>query len=128
MPATSSISGLPGGLPSKGTASISVDQSAQPSPAQLSGLTHEAEDSPPPTATPLTIHSAAQRGDLHAIRTLIESGRAKATDRDEDNITPLHWASINAQVPTCQYLLDQGAEVDALGGDLVASPLQWAAR
>lgn len=28
----------------------------------------------------------------------------------------------------CRYLLEQGAEVDALGGDLVATPLQWAAR
>jgi palmitoyltransferase ZDHHC13/17 len=27
-----------------------------------------------------------------------------------------------------QYLLEQWAEVDALGGDLVATPMQWAAR
>jgi palmitoyltransferase ZDHHC13/17 len=71
---------------------------------------------------------AAQRGDLNLIRQLIESGRARATDRDEQNITPLHWAAINAQVPACRYLLEQGAEVDALGGDLVATPMQWAAR
>lgn len=42
--------------------------------------------------------------------------------------TPLHWAAINAQTAACRYLLDQGAEVDALGGDLVATPMQWAAR
>ena len=71
---------------------------------------------------------AAQRGDINLIRQLIESGRARATDRDEQNITPLHWAAINAQLPTCRYLLEQGAEVDALGGDLVATPMQWAAR
>jgi len=28
----------------------------------------------------------------------------------------------------CRYLLEQGAEVDALGGELVATPMQWAAR
>lgn len=28
----------------------------------------------------------------------------------------------------CRYLLEQGAEVDAQGGDLVATPMQWAAR
>ncbi|KAH8092203.1 palmitoyltransferase AKR1 [Cristinia sonorae] len=71
---------------------------------------------------------AAQRGDVHTLRELIESGKAKATDRDEQNITPLHWAAINAQVAACRYLLQQGAEVDALGGDLVATPMQWAAR
>lgn len=71
---------------------------------------------------------AAQRGDLEVVRKLIESGKAKATDRDEQNITPLHWAAINAQMATCKYLLEQGAEVDAIGGDLVATPMQWAAR
>ena len=76
----------------------------------------------------MDIFVAAQRGDIHLIRELIESGRARATDRDEQNITPLHWAAINAQVPACRYLLEQGAEVDALGGDLVATPMQWAAR
>ncbi|SPO28948.1 related to AKR1 - ankyrin repeat-containing protein [Ustilago trichophora] len=77
---------------------------------------------------PLNIHTAAQRGDLPAIMRLVDSGRATVHDRDDDNITPLHWAAINAQLATCRYLLDHGAEVDALGGDLVASPLQWAAR
>jgi ankyrin repeat protein len=71
---------------------------------------------------------AAQRGDVSLIRQLIESGRARASDRDDQNVTPLHWAAINAQLPACRYLLEQGAEVDALGGDLVATPMQWAAR
>jgi ankyrin repeat protein len=59
---------------------------------------------------------------------VIESGTAKATDRDEQNIMPLHWAAINAQIATCKYLLEQGAAVDAQGGDLVAMPMQWAAQ
>ncbi|KZT21328.1 ankyrin, partial [Neolentinus lepideus HHB14362 ss-1] len=78
--------------------------------------------------TDANIFVAAQRGDVNLIRELIESEKATATDRDEQNITPLHWAAINAQVPACRYLLEQGAEVDALGGDLVATPMQWAAR
>ena len=49
-------------------------------------------------------------------------------DRDEQNITPLHWAAINAQAPATGYLLEQGAGVDALGGDLVATLMRWAAR
>ncbi|KAI0791075.1 palmitoyltransferase AKR1 [Abortiporus biennis] len=74
------------------------------------------------------IFVAAQRGDVQTLKELIESGKASATDRDDQNITPLHWAAINAQVAACRYLLEQGAEVDALGGDLVATPMQWAAR
>lgn len=75
-----------------------------------------------------SIFVAAQRGDLELIREFITSGKASATDRDAQNITPLHWAAINAHVAVCKYLLDQGAEVDAQGGDLVATPMQWAAR
>ncbi|KAG7441231.1 palmitoyltransferase AKR1 [Guyanagaster necrorhizus] len=81
-----------------------------------------------PTNTEVNIFVAAQRGDVQLLKELIESGKAAATDRDDQNITPLHWSAINAQVPACRYLLEQGAEVDALGGDLVATPLQWAAR
>ncbi|THH04053.1 hypothetical protein EW145_g5805 [Phellinidium pouzarii] len=77
---------------------------------------------------PMNIFVSAQRGDIDSLKMLIESGKAKPTDRDDQNITPLHWAAINAHVPACKYLLDQGAEVDALGGDLVATPMQWAAR
>jgi ankyrin repeat protein len=89
---------------------------------------------PPPSAgpsrpsTPATIHSAAQRGDNALITHLISTSRATANDRDEDRITPLHWAAINAHASTCRLLIEMGAEVDAIGGDLEASPLQWAAR
>ncbi|TIA87859.1 hypothetical protein E3P99_02900 [Wallemia hederae] len=76
----------------------------------------------------LDIFSAAQRGDTACVDNLISSGKATANDRDAENITPLHWASINAQVDTCRYLLEAGAEVDAFGGELVSTPLQWAAR
>ncbi|KAG9005189.1 palmitoyltransferase akr1 [Tulasnella sp. 427] len=77
---------------------------------------------------PPNIFLAAQRGDVDTLKDLIDSGKAKATDRDDQNVTPLHWAAINAQLPACKYLLEQGAEVDALGGDLLATPMQWAAR
>ncbi|KAG6915477.1 hypothetical protein DXG01_011308 [Tephrocybe rancida] len=82
----------------------------------------------PSGSSEANIFVAAQRGDTELLRELIESGRAQATDRDDQNITPLHWAAINAHLPACRYLLEQGAEVDALGGDLVATPMQWAAR
>jgi ankyrin repeat protein len=58
---------------------------------------------------------------VELLRELIKSGKATATDRDPQNITTLHWAAINAHVAACRYLLKQGVEVDALGGDLVAT-------
>ncbi|KAF8637149.1 hypothetical protein AX17_003053 [Amanita inopinata Kibby_2008] len=96
--------------------------------ATASNLTYSHPQEQTANAPEVNIFVAAQRGDVELMRQLIESGKAKATDRDEQNITPLHWAAINAHVAACRYLLEQGAEVDALGGDLVATPVQWAAR
>ncbi|KAI0263246.1 ankyrin [Gloeopeniophorella convolvens] len=106
------------------TTAVAADLSA---PSAL-GRAAPTNDVPNEYHSQSNIFVAAQRGDVALIRELIESGRARATDRDEQNITPLHWAAINAQVAACRYLLEQGAEVDALGGDLIATPVQWAAR
>ena len=76
----------------------------------------------------MTIHQAAQQGNLHIMKSLIENGYAKATDRDSQNVTALHWAAINNQVTVAKYLIENGADVNALGGELVATPLHWAAR
>lgn len=75
----------------------------------------------------MNIFTASQRGEVENIRDLIQSGRASASDRDPSNVTPLHWAAINARVEVCRYLLQQGAVVNALGGDLMGTPMQWAA-
>jgi len=76
----------------------------------------------------LDIFAAAQQGNIERIRAFIESGRACATDRDKDNITPLHWAAIKGQDAACTYLIEQGAEVNAVGGEELATPLHWVAR
>lgn len=38
------------------------------------------------TVTQAEIISAAQRGDINAIRELLESGKSKVTDRDDQNV------------------------------------------
>lgn len=40
----------------------------------------------------------------------------------------MHLASIHGRTEACTYLIAQGAEVNAIGGELSATPLQWAAR
>jgi len=99
---------------------------------------------------------ACQHGDLLRVRELISTGANLATDKDKgmssrrhmhnavdvltalfffpptcakiENVTALHWAAINNHVTIAQYLLDNGAQVDATGGDLVSTALQWAVR
>ncbi|KAF8498213.1 ankyrin repeat-containing domain protein [Russula emetica] len=74
------------------------------------------------------IFTYARQGNVERIRAVIESGQASATDRNNDGITPLHLAAITGRVPVCAYLIDKGAEVNALGDSLPATPLQWAAH
>ena len=74
------------------------------------------------------IHSLAQRGDLAAIDHLLISQPSLVSSRDVQDVTPLHWAAINAHMGVCRLLLDRGADVDPVGGELRATPLQWAAR
>jgi ankyrin repeat protein len=76
----------------------------------------------------MTIHQAAQQGNLQVLKSLIENGYANATDSDSQNVTALHWAAINNHVIVAKYLIENGAEVNAFGGELVATPLHWAAR
>ncbi|KAI6140789.1 palmitoyltransferase AKR1, partial [Pisolithus tinctorius] len=67
-----------------------------------------------PVAVQNNLSALRCRGDLAAIRELVESGKATINDRDSQNVTPLHWAPINKQLATCHYLIVQGAEVDAV--------------
>ena len=79
-------------------------------------------------STQVNIFTYARQGNIERVQALIESGQASVTDKNDDGISPLHLAAITGGVPLCAYLIEKGAEVNALGGSLPATPLQWAAR
>ena len=76
----------------------------------------------------ITIFQAAQMGKVAIVAKLIETDPAIVKSRDFQDVTALHWAAINNQIPVAKYLMDHGAEVDAIGGELVATPLHWCTR
>lgn len=47
---------------------------------------------------------------------------------DNETVTLLHWAAINNRLDIVKFLLERGALVDAVGGELQASSLHWATR
>lgn len=70
----------------------------------------------------------ARLGEIGAIQKLFDSGRFDATYKDEQGITPLHWAAINNHYALCHFLIQAGAPINAKGGDAVATPVLWAAK
>ncbi|KAI9713631.1 MAG: hypothetical protein M1812_006603 [Candelaria pacifica] len=96
------------------------------------------------------IMQLARLGEVGALQKLFETGKFDAKYQDGEGITPLHvrrcpicsfpeylgtdelhvaqWAAINNQYAVCKYLLESGAEVNARGGESVATPAMWAAQ
>lgn len=93
--------------------------------------------SPPPPAPEVStvdqdliqeIVRATQFGNFELCCKLIDSGQLDVNIRDRENVTLLHWASINNRVDLVNYYIANGAFVDAIGGDLQSTPLHWATR
>jgi len=59
---------------------------------------------------------------------LIEADPQIAAAPLNDNLTLLHWAAINNRTEIAKYLINKGANIDAVGGALQSTPLHWAVR
>ncbi|KAI4141575.1 MAG: hypothetical protein LQ340_007601, partial [Diploschistes diacapsis] len=70
----------------------------------------------------------ARLGDVEPMRRLLDGGRFRADHKDHEGITPLHWAAINNHYAMCKFLIGSGADVNAKGGEAVATPTMWAAQ
>lgn len=88
----------------------------------------ETETLPTPTPQFSDLIRAAQFGRYDECRQYLESSFFDINQRDPENVTLLHWAAINNQADIVDYFLSKGADVNAIGGDLKSTPLQWAVR
>ncbi|XP_018326776.1 palmitoyltransferase Hip14 isoform X2 [Agrilus planipennis] len=73
------------------------------------------------------IVKATQYGAFARVKELIDTGY-NVNQRDSETVTLLHWAAINNRKEIMRFFIDKGAEVDAVGGELDATPLHWATR
>eukprot|EP01137_Pigoraptor_chileana_P035831 Opistho-2@30477 len=79
-------------------------------------------------ASSFNIFQAAQRGLVDRCRYLVEFEGVDVNKADAEDVSVLHWAAINNRAALCQFLIEKGAAVDRIGGELKATPLQWAVR
>uniref|UniRef100_A0A1Y1KH18 Palmitoyltransferase n=3 Tax=Photinus pyralis TaxID=7054 RepID=A0A1Y1KH18_PHOPY len=73
------------------------------------------------------IVKATQYGAYQRVKDLIDAGY-NVNQRDSETVTLLHWAAINNRKEIMRFFIDNGSEVDAVGGELDATPLHWATR
>ena len=74
-----------------------------------------------------SIIKAVQYGAIDRVRELVEEG-CDVNEMDKENVSLLHWASINNRIDIIRYFVEKGAVVDKFGGDLNSTPLHWATR
>lgn len=84
---------------------------------------------PPPDLdySEFDIVKATQYGAIARVKELVDAGW-DVNRPDAETVTLLHWAAINNRKAIIKYFLEKGAIVDAIGGELGATPLHWATR
>lgn len=70
-------------------------------------------------------HAASRRGWLDRLEALVAADPGVVNARGGDGQTPLHVA---ASIPVAQYLLEHGADIDALDIDHESTPAQYLVR
>ncbi|HEV8413244.1 MAG TPA: ankyrin repeat domain-containing protein [Bryobacteraceae bacterium] len=73
----------------------------------------------------VTVHAAARLGMIDKLKELIAADPALVHARGGDGQTPLHFAST---IEIAEYLLDQGADIDARDVDHESTPAQYMLR
>ena len=77
---------------------------------------------------PASVASAAERGDLEAVRALLAGGAADVNAAQGDGMTALHWAAEGGDLEIAQLLLSAGADAGATTRIGDYTPLHVAAR
>ncbi|KAI6176606.1 Palmitoyltransferase [Aphelenchoides bicaudatus] len=103
----------------------------QPPPDQAGPFSMDpasAEDAEQGLSYVMQARRASQVGDIETLRYLLDSKLISPCATDSDDCTLLHWAAINNRIEVAKLLIERGAEVNAIGGVLVSTPLHWSAR
>ncbi|KAL8935955.1 MAG: hypothetical protein Q9216_005171, partial [Gyalolechia sp. 2 TL-2023] len=105
---------------------------ATAAPPQVTAVAKMETDNTDDSGSKLPLHQdimqLARLGEIGPIQKLFDEGTFQATYTDAENITPLHWAAINNHYALCQFLIEHGADVNAVGGETEATPAHWAVQ
>jgi hypothetical protein len=72
-----------------------------------------------------TIVEAAKNGDLQTVKTIMADDPSKLNATDDNRYTALHWACMRAHWDVAEFLIENGADLNLIGGD-GGTPINWA--
>lgn len=59
------------------------------------------------------IHDAAKAGNLEQVKALLKANPDLISSKDDNGVTPLHWAAIRGHKDVAEYLIVNNADVNA---------------
>jgi len=74
------------------------------------------------------IHETVKNGDLEKVKSLIQNDKQLVNLKDDAGRTPLHWASRGVYPEIMQFLIQNGADVNALDNNMVTPLISIASR
>ena len=83
-----------------------------------SAVKTQPKSTPTADTSSFDIVKATQYGAFDRVRQLVEESGYDVLKPDSENVTLLHWAAINNRQEIVNYLLKQGADINAIGGEL----------
>ena len=72
------------------------------------------------------LFEAVNRGEVEAVRTILETSGKLVNERDESGATPLHHAAFNGHREMVQLLIQRGGAINSTDGQGGATPTGWA--
>jgi len=70
--------------------------------------------------------NAAKRGDLDEVRAIAKGHAEMLNTKDDTGATPLHYAAFGGHCEVAEFLVQQGADVNARDDRFGATPAGWA--
>ena len=72
------------------------------------------------------LFEAVKRGDLEAVRTILDVNGEFVSQRDQSGATSLHRAAFNGHREMVQLLIQRGATINSIDSQFAATPTGWA--
>ncbi|ORX45842.1 ankyrin [Hesseltinella vesiculosa] len=76
----------------------------------------------------ISLFEAAHQGSFVLLQDILDGQKAFVHDTDASGVTALHYAALGNHAACVKYLIDRGATVDFVGGQVAATALHWATR